>query len=96
MYKGTFPIWIFSQLCFNKIFFNCFSHLSSGCGRGCVRVRDHCVHVVFLFKGKPHASQVTRDEPVETDFGQTDFGHRYPTDFGQTDFGKVKVLDVWN
>ena len=36
---------------------------------------------------------------VETDFGQTDFGHRYPTDFGQIDFGqpdfaKVKVLDV--
>ena len=25
---------------------------------------------------------------VETDFGQTDFGHRYPTDFGQTDFGR--------
>ena len=26
---------------------------------------------------------------VETDFGQTDFGHRYPTDFGQTDFGQT-------
>ena len=26
-------------------------------------------------------------DSVETDFGQTDFGHRYPTDFGQTDFG---------
>ena len=27
--------------------------------------------------------------PVETDFGQTDFGNRYPTDFGQTDFGQT-------
>ena len=26
---------------------------------------------------------------VETDFGQTDFGHRYPTDFGQSDFGQT-------
>ena len=25
---------------------------------------------------------------VETDFGQSDFGHRYPTDFGQSDFGQ--------
>ena len=29
-----------------------------------------------------------REIKVETDFGQTDFGHRYPTDFGQTDFGQ--------
>ena len=28
---------------------------------------------------------------VETDFGQTDFGHRYPTDFGQTDFGQNRL-----
>ena len=26
---------------------------------------------------------------VETDFGQSDFGHPYPTDFGQTDFGQT-------
>ena len=26
---------------------------------------------------------------VETDFGQTDFGHPYPTDFGQTDFAQT-------
>ena len=25
---------------------------------------------------------------VETDFGQSDFGHPYPTDFGQSDFGQ--------
>ena len=30
-----------------------------------------------------------RGASVETDFGQTDFGHRYPTDFGQTDFGQT-------
>ena len=34
---------------------------------------------------------------VETDFGQTDFGHRYPTDFGQTDFGQNRLWPnrVW-
>ena len=30
-----------------------------------------------------------RDLLVEADFGQSDFGHRYPTDFGQTDFGQT-------
>ena len=36
---------------------------------------------------------------VETDFGQTDFGHRYPTTLAKPTFAKptlakVKVLDV--
>ena len=38
--------------------------LSSGCERGCERVCDHCVHAVFFIARKPHASQVTRDEPL--------------------------------
>ena len=41
----------------------------------------------------PHAS--TPFSAVETDFGQTDFGHPYPTmakpNFGQTDFGQNRL-----
>ena len=35
------------------------------------------------------ASQIQAARPVETDFGQSDFGHPYPTDFGQSDFGQT-------
>ena len=42
---------------------------------------------VLLRSGGPR--RIIVDRTVETDFGQTDFGHRYPTDFGQTDFGQT-------
>ena len=48
--------------------------------------------------GRRKVSVYTPVLRVETDFGQSDFGHPYPTDFGQTDSGqtlaKVKVLVV--
>ena len=37
--------------------------------------------------GEPKLQQ-RGNRVVETDFGQSDFGHRYPTDFGQSDFGQ--------
>ena len=71
--------------------------LSSGLLRPGTRVHGPCrgTGVSFGFQDKlwsgEGGSRFASDAvvPVETDFGQTDFGHRYPTDFGQTDFGQT-------
>ena len=45
------------------------------------------VHVGGGIREEVRSSGGQEFEKVETDFGQSDFGHRYPTDFGQSDFG---------
>ena len=47
-----------------------------------------CPPWAHLAEGRTPGVAEEEEDLVETNFGQTDFGHRYPTDFGQTDCGK--------